>query len=133
MEMKNCLDEINACHSIFLQDLHEPSANALRLVLREGRLSTIPTVIEVCGQALGEGYSVEVDDACSTFELTWDSYVRYQITNESFGRVELFREVQTGENVRQYEKSSLLEYVMSSTIASNEYPGKLWHFQIFCG
>ena len=132
METSGFFDEINACHCLFLQELEEPRANALKLVLREGRLSKIPTAIEVAGQSLGEGYAVEIDDTCSTFELTWESYVCYQVTNESFGRSESSGEEQVGEKARRNEKSSLLEYVMSATNASHEYPGKLWHFEILC-
>jgi hypothetical protein len=133
MEKSGYLDEINACYCLFLQEVDEPWANALKLVLTEGRLSKIPTAIEVAGQSLGEGYPVEIDETCSTFELTWDSYVRYQVTNESFGISELSGdEQQLREKVRRYEKSSLLEHAMSSTTASDEYPGKLLHFQILC-
>jgi hypothetical protein len=132
MEASGYLDEINACYCLFLQELVEPRANGLKLVLREGRLSKIPVAIEVAGQSLGEGYPVEIDDACSSFELIWESYVCYQVINESFGRGESSGETQAGEKARRFEKSGLLEYVMSSTNASHEYPGKLWHFQILC-
>ncbi|SRR5258708_24620751 len=132
METSGTLDELNECHTLFLQELVEPRANALKLVLREGRLSKIPVALEVAGQSLGQGYPVEIDDTCSTFELAWESYVCYQVTNESFALGESASDGHAGEKVRRSEKSSFLEYVMSSTNASHEYPGKLLHFEIVC-
>ena len=130
--MDSYLAEINACHCLFLQGLDEPRSNELKLVLREGRLSKIPVAIEVAGQSLGEGYSVEIDEMCSTFELTWESYVCYQVTNESFARGESAGDEDAGEKIRRYEESNFLEHVVSSTNASHEYPGKLVHFEIVC-
>src|SRR5258708_35964843 len=132
METSGTLDELNECHTLFLQELVEPRANALKLVLREGRLSKIPVALEVAGQSLGQGYPVEIDDTCSTFELTWESYVCYQVTNESFACGESAGEVRGGTKARLHEKSGLLEYVLNSANASHEYPGKLLHFEIVC-
>jgi hypothetical protein len=129
MEAAHYFDELNSCHCLFFQELDEPRANGLRLVVKEGRVSKIPVAIEVAGQSLGEGYRVEMDDTCSSFEVTWDTYVRYQITNESFGRAEAGRPIG---NAAFYERSSLLDYILKSTIATDEYPGKLLHFQIVC-
>jgi len=132
METSGTLDELNACYALFLQELDEPRSNSLRTLLKEGRLSKIPVAIEVAGQSLGEGYPVEIDDTCSTFELTWESYVCYQVTNESFARGESAGEERVGTKARLHEKSGLLEYVLNSTNASHEYPGKLLHFEIVC-
>ena len=75
MESSGYLDELNACHYLFLQELDESRSNSLRIVLKEGRVSKIPVAMEVAGHSMGEGYPVEIDDTCSTLELTWDSYV----------------------------------------------------------
>ncbi len=132
METSATLDELNDCHTLFLQEIVEPRANALKLVLREGRLSKISVALEVAGQSLGEGFPVEIDDTCSTFELSWNFYVRYQVTNESFACGESAGEERVGTKARLHEKSGLLEYVLNSTNASHEYPGKLLHFEIVC-
>src|SRR5258708_37004014 len=118
METSGTLDELNECHTLFLQELVEPRANALKLVLREGRLSKIPVALEGAGQSLGQGYPVEIDDTCSTFELAWESYVCYQVTNESFALAESARDGHTGAKVGRSEKSIFLEQVMDCTIAA---------------
>ena len=130
MNATKYLEEINACHTLFLSAVDETSPNALRLVLREGRLAKTPVTVDVAGQSLGEAYRVEIDDSCATFELKWDVYVRYQITNESFG-------LQLPENRGKghaacHQESDFLEYLSRSSIASNEYPGTLYHFQFLC-
>src|SRR5260221_2924129 len=101
MESVGYLDEINACHCLFLQELDEPRSNSLRMVLKEGRLSKIAVAIEVAGQSMGEGYPVEIDDTCSTFELGWESYVCYQVTNESFALGESAGDGHVSEKVRR--------------------------------
>lgn len=130
MNANKYLEEINACHVIFLSALDEPSPNSLRLVLREGRLTKAPVAVEVGGQSLGEAYRVEFDSSCATFEWNWDVYVRYQITNESFGLS--VPENRGKENATCHQESDLLEYLSRSSIASNEYPGTLYHFQFVC-
>ena len=130
MNATKYLEEINACHTLFLTALDEPSPNSLRLVLREGRITKTPVSIEIAGQCLGEGYPVQIDDSCATFELNWNVYVRYQITNESFG---LFVPENRGrEHATCRRESDFLEYLSRSSTASNEYPGALVHFQFVC-
>ncbi len=86
----------------------------------------------ITGQALGEAFEIVVDESCARYELHWKSYVLYQITNESFGRVEVPQEGMSPKAASIYRSSSLLEYVLRSTSASDEYPGMLAHYQFIC-
>jgi hypothetical protein len=132
MGLADYLDELNLCDCLFLEGLEEPRANELRLLLKEGRISRVAVPIEVTGQSLGEGYPVEFDDSCASYELIWDFYVLYQITNESFGRQEACEEGTVGKRTTLLESSALLDYALRSTLASNTYPGKLLHFRLVC-
>ena len=126
-------DELNFSSHLFLTEIYEPQANCLRLVLREGKASKFPVPIRVGGTDMGEGFPVEIDDSSATFQLDWNSYVLYQVLNESFGMAADPSEVYEGKVARRYTKSKLLQFVMATTHATNEYPGKLLHYELICG
>lgn len=132
MEPFDYFEELSECKHPFLRAASEPTANSLKVEVIEGRTSSHSIPIEVAGQSLGEGFPVHVDENCATYELTWSSYVVYQITNESFGRKDESQEGILGDSASIYRSSELLEYVLRSTSASDEYPGKLTHYRIVC-
>ena len=86
----------------------------------------------VGGANLGEGFPVELDDSCVTFQLDWNNYVLYQMLNESFGKPADASEIYEGKLARTYSTSKLLQFVMGTTNATNEYPGKLSHYEVIC-
>ena len=132
MEPFDYFDELSSRAHLFLEELVEPEANTLKVRVVEGKTSTAAVPIEVAGQSLGEGLPVEVDDTCARYELNWSSYVLYQVTNESFGKKEESPERILGNLACVYRSSRLLDYVARSTNASDDYPGKLAHYQIIC-
>jgi hypothetical protein len=132
MDAFDYFDELSGCQCLFLETVSEPRASSLKIEVIEGRASRVAIPIEVAGQSLGEGFPVSVDDSCARYELTWSSYVLYQVTNELFGQKEESQDGILGNSACIYWSSSLLEYVIRSTIASNEHPGKLAHYRIVC-
>jgi hypothetical protein len=128
------LAEVDACQYLFLGEIGEPRANSLRLVVHEARASRHAVPIEIAETQLGEGHPVESDDSCSVFEILWQSYVAYQVTNESFAHGEGSDSVWSGRTVRLYTKSHFLEYVLRETFANDENPGPghLLHFCLIC-
>jgi hypothetical protein len=125
-------DELNSYDHLFLTECSEPEANTLRLVIREGRRSRISVLTRVAGVDFGEGFPVEIDDSCATFVLEWNDYVLYQVLNDMFGKPSHSSEVYEGKLARKYSASKLLQFVLETTHASDEYPGKLIHFGIIC-
>jgi hypothetical protein len=132
METFEHFDELSRCQHLFLDELLEPQTNILRILLIEGKPSRVAVPIEVAGQSLGEGFPVEVDTNSPKFELTWNSYVLYQVMNESFGQQETSKDGVVGTSASIYRSSSLLDYVFRRSNASDEFPGKLLHFKIVC-
>jgi hypothetical protein len=132
MEPFDYFEELSKCQHLFLEELVEPETNTLRIQVIEGRASNIAVPIQVAGQLLGEGYPARIDANAVRYELTWNSYVLYEIVNESFGRQETSEDGILASSASVYKSSSLLDYVFRSTNASDEYPGKLVHFRIVC-
>jgi len=132
MEPFEYFEELSRCQYLFLEDLVEPETNILRIRVIEGRASKVAVPIELARQSLGEGYPVKIDTNSVKYELTWNSYVLYQVINESFGRPETSGDGVLGSSASVYRSSSLQDYVFRSSNASDEYPGKLLHFKIVC-
>lgn len=132
MEPFDHFEEPGNCQHLFLESISEPKANGLKLEVKEGRSCELAIPIEVAGQSLGEGFPVNIDHAGAKCELAWDSWVLYQVTNESFGRKEETQDGILGRLASIYRSSSLLEYVLRSAIASRDYPGKLVHYRVTC-
>lgn len=132
METFEHFHELSSYQYLFLEELLEPQTNILRILVIVGKPSKVAVPIEVAGQSLGEGFPVKIDDNPLKFELTWNSYVLYQVLNESFGRQETSEDGVVSSAVSIYRSSSLWEYVFRSSNASDGYPGKLHHFRIVC-
>jgi hypothetical protein len=132
MESFDYFDELNGCHCLLLRRVSEPEPNALEIEVVEGRTSHVSIPVEVAGQSLGEAFPIRVDKTCAEYALTWNSYVICQITNELFGKKEDAVDGILGKLANIYVRSSLIEYVLRSTSATNGYPSKLAHYQIIC-
>ncbi|HET6933092.1 MAG TPA: hypothetical protein VFI45_22395 [Candidatus Acidoferrum sp.] len=125
-------DELNSSSHLFLTKIYEPKVNCLRLIIREGKTSKFPVPINIDGADLGEGFPVEIDDSCATFQIDWNNYVLYQVLNESFGMPADAGEIYQGKLARTYSVSRLLRFVIETTQATNEYPGRLLHYEVIC-
>jgi len=132
MEPFDYFEELNNCAYLFLEELLEPGTNSLRIQVVEGRASKVAVPIEVAGQSLGDGFPVKIDATSARYELIWNSYVLYQVTNELFARQEDPESGVLSKSASVYKSSKLLDYVSLSSNASDEYPGKLLHFRIIC-
>jgi hypothetical protein len=132
MEPFDYFEELNSCEHLFLEELIEPGTNSLRIQVIEGRTSKVAIPIEVAAQSLGDGFPVKIDSNSVRYEMTWNSYVLYQVINESFARQEDSEDGILGNSACVYRSSNLLGHVLRSSNASDEYPGKLLHFRILC-
>ncbi len=124
--------ELESCKYLFLRELEEQNGSRLRVLVQEA--SAREEVVSRCvaGTLITGLHPVTSDDRSRVFEILWNSYVAYLVTNESFARCDAPDELRVGQMMRVYSKSHFLEYIKHSTQASDEYPGHLFHFALVC-
>ncbi len=118
-------------------EIQETYKNCLRIVVAEAAVSDeIParTAKEEPNQALrkvlNESRTIEVTDQSARYEVAFDDYIAYAVTNESYaGGVEQAFE---GRLVRAYSDSAFLHFIGQGTIATAEYPGPFVHYGFCC-
>lgn len=130
---------IDACKHLYLRLLEEPEANALRLIIEEvsgGDLLDADT--RDPGSAHGLGGSVrgtERGEVGRVFEINWRSYIAYSVRNESYARAEP-KGNGKGRVFIKHTRSSYLEYLSVSTLASDLFPAifprPIGHWAIYC-
>jgi hypothetical protein len=128
--MIDYMGEINRAECLFLVSIGEFTVNRLRCVVQEGRTTGAPESIEVAGAEIKNVQPV-LPYVDSAWELLFEKYVAYSVRNESYTRKDV-DEVWEGYLLRRYSKSKFLDYVRSSTFASDEFPGKLHHYELVC-
>jgi hypothetical protein len=124
--------DLNSCQHLFLREIGEPAQNRLKLVIEEGVVSTETTSVNFGGSVIAGCHKVILGKNSRLFEITWDSYVAYSIRNESYVVKDETEEYSLGNLARIYSKSKFLDYILGSTIASDEYPGPSQHVEIIC-
>lgn len=121
--------ELDTCASLFVREISEPSRNSLRLLIEEAEVMPAEVAIRFAETDLGNGHLVRSTPHSRLFEILWDNYVAYCVTNESYampGESEEF----SGRFARLYSKSNFLDHVSRATLARDEYPGPLKHVGI---
>ena len=126
---------------LYLRDICEPRDNALRLVVQEAvvNYAKAGSHLEANGFAaevlqetgtLENAHPIESTGACRTFELRWNHYVAYLVTEECVGGCgEYADEVYRGKLLRRYSKSHFLEHLARDTGGHN---GVLQHYKLIC-
>ena len=126
------ITQLDACSSLFLREVSEIRESGLRVVIEEGRTADTPEDININGVTISGTYEVKHDDLCRVFEIAWDSYISYSVTNESYAQPEEKPICYTGDRVRRYTRSAFLDYVRRATFATAEYPGLFEHIALIC-
>jgi hypothetical protein len=120
---------------LYLRDISEPNDNALRLVVEEARVNSSKTApISVLpdhfSEILKDASPIEATEGCKVFELRWDHYVAYLVTEEVVGSSGgHFEEVYSGNLLRLYSKSQFLDYLDRNTGGHVE---PLRHYKLIC-
>jgi hypothetical protein len=125
------VEQINEHAYLYLAEIGEPEDNVLRLVIEEARAGGEPMEVKIGDALLSGARPIVSDDTCYAYEVLFGSYVAYSVRNESYTPEDRSEEY-TGRLFRLYSKSHFLDYVRAATFASDEYPGKLSHYEIVC-
>lgn len=124
-------DEINALYSLFLVKIEEPEENRLLITVKASTVSEQREDIIISGKNIGKGRRVERNGPGTEYEIYFDTYASYGVTNESFKTFEK-EAVRSGRLFCIYSKSSYLEYIRNNTIVAHIRDGELKHFAINC-
>ena len=124
--------EIESCDYLFLCEINEPEDNSLRLVVEEAVAAQETTSKRIGDAIIKDLHRIESTNASRSFELTWDEYVAYLVTNESYALSGDSEQTISGRFVQVYARSHFLNHVSRTTFANAEYPGPLQHICIIC-
>jgi hypothetical protein len=125
------LAELDTCASLYLRDIAEPEQNNLRLRILEAIVMPQETTVKFGGAEIANCHPVKPTVSSRLFEITWDNYVAYSVTNESYSTRNESEEF-SGRFARIYSKSHFLDYISRATLADKEYPGPLLHIELVC-
>lgn len=84
------LDFLNSLKYLYLRELSEPQDNSLRIVVQEAvdnrsaPISAPPGLPELT-EILTDAWPIESIEGCKSFELSWNRYAAYLVTEELVG------------------------------------------------
>jgi len=118
-------------------EIQETHKDCLRIVIAEARVSDSYSDMspeeepnDALREMLDESNSIEVTDSGARYEIVFDKYIAYAVTDESYaGGIE---ETFEGGSARIYSKSAFLNYISQGTVATEEYPGPFVHYGFYC-
>ncbi len=120
---------------LYLRDISEPSDNSLRLVVEEARVNeskagTALALPDQFSEIIKDASLIEPTEGCRRFEVRWDHYVAYLVTEEVVGSSgDRHDEVYIGNLLRLYSKSQFLDYLGRNTGGHIE---PLTHYKLIC-
>lgn len=118
-------------------EIQETYKDCLRIVIAEAGVSDVAPEIssdeepdEALRKLLNESKPIEVTDSSARYEIVFDDYIAYAVTNESYaGGIE---EKFEGRLARIYSESAFLNYIAQGTFATADYPGPFVHYGFCC-
>jgi hypothetical protein len=130
------IDSLNSVKYLYLRKLSEPIDNSLRIVVQEAidnhSAHTPATWDETpeLSEILKRTSPVESVKGCKTFELCWNRYAAYLVTEELIGSGGSDDdEAYTGTLLRVYSKSHFLDHLARDTGGHIE---PIQHFKLIC-
>jgi hypothetical protein len=118
-------------------EIQETYKDCLRIVIAEAgvsdvvpEISSVEEPVEAVREILRESKPIAVTENSARYEIVFDDYIAYAVTNESYaGGIE---EKFEGRLARVYSKSAFLNYIGQGTFATEDYPGPFVHYGFCC-
>lgn len=118
-------------------EIKETYKDCLRIVIAEAGVSDVAQEVSSREEPdrglrslLNEGKPIEVTNSSALYEIIFDDYIAYAVTNESYaGNME---EKFEGGLARVYSDSAFLNYIAQGTFATTDYPGPFVHYGFCC-
>ncbi len=137
--MMPLIDQIRAGKYLYLHSLRDEDDGSLSVVLHEAIVGSTPDESVLSAETDPNLRGILVDSraiihapGCRVFELAWDHYVAYSVTNESFALPEPASSSSVGRLFVEFSSSAYLEYIRKITFADDDFPGPLKHWGIYC-
>ena len=132
------IESMNTHKYLEMIEIQETYKDILRIVIAESGVSESGPQLteesepnETLRSILNESKAIEVGDDSQVYEILFEDYIAYAVTNESYAGGE-FKEEYRGRLVRVYSNSAFLNYIKQGTIASSDYPGEFKHYGFCC-
>jgi hypothetical protein len=128
-------DSINSVKYLYLREISEPRDNSLRIVVVEAIVnrsapSPVPAELPELSGMLKSSWPIESIPSCKTFELSWNRYVAYLVTEEMVGSCGGYEdEIYAGGLFRVYSKSHFLDHLARDTGTLGE---PIQHYKLTC-
>ena len=118
-------------------EIKETYKEYLRIVIAQAAVSDISPDITADQESndelrkiINESRPIEVTNECVHYEVLFDDYIAYAVTNESYaGGID---EKYEGRLARLYSESAFLNYISQGTFATSDYPGPFVHYGFCC-
>lgn len=133
--MPSEIDLLDNSKYLYLHQLSEPKDNSLRIVVDQAVLNPGPRSRpdlndETLSRMLKEAVPIETIEGCKRFELHWNHYIAYLVTEECVGSCGKYEdETFSGKLLRRYTKSHFLEHLTRDTGGHFE---PIQHFKLLC-
>jgi hypothetical protein len=135
MSTSSEIDSLNSAKYLFLRELSEPKDNSLRLLVQEAvnnmsAQGSIRSDIPGFAEILTGSWPIESVKGCKSFELIWERYAAYLVTEELVGSGgDYGDEIYTGRLLRVYSKSHFLDHLVRDTGGHVE---PIQHYKLIC-
>lgn len=126
-------DEINNLKYLYLISIVEPVDNELLITIKEATVSSEQEDLFVGNKNLGPVRSISSDGPGAEYEIFFESYGSYSITNESFTALNE-KDERVGRLLCIYSKSTFLDYIRETTLVNYvyDYNDTLGHYALNC-
>ncbi len=129
--MTDLMQQIDSAKYLYLRSIHEPKDNVLLLVVQEAGAGGHHKDIQIGETTVSSVQDIVSGEHDLVYQIMFPNYISYAITNEAFSIVDDTEE-RIGRLFSIYTKSHFLNFVRTSTLATEDYPGPFTHYQMNC-
>jgi len=127
---------LNQAEYFYLREISEPRDNSLRLIIEEAivnrdkKPAAISDELSELRAIRADAFPIESVTGCKSFELVWDRYAAYLVTEELAGTGgNCDSEIYSGRLFRTYIKSNFLDHLARDIGATLE---PIQHYKLVC-
>ena len=131
-------EHLDNCEYLELMEISETYQQCLTIVVAEATtgdeitsVSKEEEPLEEVRDLLSGSRSIEIRDSSEVFQISFEDYIAYGVSNESYAGGK-FKEEYKGKYARVYRTSAFLNFIEQGTFATSDYPGPFKHYAICC-